>query len=209
MVHPDDTVGALISLDYRKVLGDADRAFVEVLRESPTGLMDRLELEMAVTARGIAPATFSVFTTYSPILDHPATNVWCLRGHNVDPAQLEALRAAIATRPRQRRVLAHGWDEDGALRLTVTIGTLNSPVIGILASISRYVAGRRFAARSREGAPAGVIAVDDGGTPSWGYGPFLHRRGAEVGDVLTIRFDLAAEHVILTLGEDVTPDESD
>jgi hypothetical protein len=209
VAHPDATVEATIPLDYRDVLGDAERTFVEVLRGSSTGLMDRLELEEAVTGRGIALATFAVFTTYSPILDHPAMNVWCLRGHRVDPAQLEALRAVIATRPRHRRVLDHGWDEDGALRLTVVVGTLSSPVIGIPASISRYVAGRRFAARTREGIPAGVIAVDDSGTTSWGYRPFLHRRGAEIGDTLTLRFDLAAEQVTLTLGDEFAPDDSE
>lgn len=57
--------------------------------------------------------------------------------------------------------------------------------------------------------PPASSRFDDEGRASWGYGPFLHRRGAEVGDVLTIRFDLAAEHVILTLGEEITPDESD
>ena len=40
-------------------------------------------------------------------------------------------------------------------------------------------------------------------------GRLAHRRGAEVGDVLIVRFDLAAEHVTLTLGEEVAPDESD
>lgn len=210
VVHPGGTVESATPLDYRHVLGDAERAFVEVLRASPTGLMDRAELEEAITSRGISPATFGVFTTYSPILDHPTMNVWCLRGHAVDPAHLEALRAVIATRTRRRRTVSYGWEEDGTLRLTVIIGTLNSPVIGIPSSISRYVAGRRFAARTREGTPAGVIAVDDDdGTTSWGYGPFLHRRGVEVGDVLTLRFDLAAEQVTLGLGDEVTVDEEE
>ena len=80
-----------------------------------------------------------------------------LRGHKVNPAQLEALRAVLATRSRQRRVLAHGWDEDGYSRLTVVVRSLNSPVISIPTSIARYVASRRFEARTREGTVAGVI----------------------------------------------------
>jgi hypothetical protein len=88
----------------------------------------------------------------------------------VDPAQLEALRAVSATRSRQRRTLAYGWDEDGRLWLTVLVGNVNSPVIGLPSSIARYVARRRFEALTQEGTPAGTIAVDDGGT-SWGLRP--------------------------------------
>jgi hypothetical protein len=43
--------------------------------------------------------------------------------------------------------------------------------------------------------------VDEGGA-SWGYGPFLRRRGAESGDPLTIRFDLTLDQVLLTLGSE-------
>lgn len=205
-VRDDATVGPSGALDYRDVLGDVEQVFVEVLRGAPTGLMDRAELEEAVTSRGVNPSTFSVFTSYSPILDHPAMNVWCLRGHSIDPAQLEALRAVVATRSRRRRTLAHGWDEDGSLWLTVLVGNVSSPVIGIPASIARYVADRRFPAKTQEGTSAGVVAIDDRGT-SWGYGPFMRRRGAEPGDALTLRFDLAAEEVTLSLGDEASLDE--
>jgi hypothetical protein len=198
----DATVESIKPLDYRDTLGDVEQAFVEVLRTSPTGLMDRAELEEeVVTRRSVNANTFSVFSSYSPILDHPATNVWCLRGHAVNPAQLEALRTVIATRPRQRRALAYGWDEDGNLWLTVGLGNVNTPVVGIPVSISRYVAGRRFQGRTQEGTPAGVIAIDENGA-SWGYGPFLRRRGAEPGDVLTLGFDLVSEEVTLSLDDE-------
>jgi hypothetical protein len=201
ILNGDGKVESAVPLDYRNVLGEVERVFVEVLRASPTGLMDRAEFEEAVTGRGVNPNTFSVFTTYSPILDHPATNVWCLRGHTIDPAQLEALRTVIATRPRQRRALEYGWDEEGNLWLTVALGNTNSPVVGIPAGISRYVAGRRFQARTQDGTLAGVIAIDEHGA-SWGYSPFLRRRGAEPGDVMTLRFDLVSEEVALSLDDE-------
>jgi len=201
VVYDDGTVESAKPLDYRDTLGEAEQVMVEVLRASPTGLMDRAEFEEAVTERGVNPSTFSVFTTYSPVLDHPATNIWSLRGHVADPAQLEALRAILATRSRHRRTLAYGWDEDGSLRLTVDIGNVGSPVIGIPSAITRYVAGRRFQANTQEGMPAGIIAVDEGGA-SWGYGPFLRRRGADPGDSLTMRFDLVDETVTLSLDDD-------
>jgi len=202
VVNGDGTVESAKPLDYRDALGDVEQAFVEVLRASRTGLMDRAELEAeVVTGRGVNANTFSVFSSYSAILDHPATSIWCLRGHAVDPAQLEALRAVIATRPRERRALAYGWDEDGNLWLTVSLANIGSPVVGIPASISRYVAGRRFQAKTQEGTPAGVIAIDEDGT-SWGYGPFLRRRGAEPRDVMMLRFDLVSEEVTLSLDDE-------
>lgn len=204
----DGVVESVTPLDYRHELGEVERTFVDVLREVPTGLLDRTELEEAVIGRGVNPSTFSVFTTYSPILDHPALNAWCLRGHVTDPAHLEALRAAAASRPRRRRTLAYGWDEEGHLKLTVEIGSVNGPVVGIPSDISRYVAGRKFDAKTLEGMPAGTIVVNEQGS-SWGYGPFLRRRGAEVGDAMTLSFDLVTQDVRLSLGDDSALDEDD
>jgi hypothetical protein len=200
VLNEDGTVESAIPLDHRDALGEVERIFVEVLRASPTGLMDRAEFEEAVTDRGVNINTFSVFTTYSPILVHPRPTFGAC-GHAVDPAQLEALRAVIATRPRERRALAYDWDEAGNLWLTVSLANIGSPVVGIPASISRYIAARRFQARTREGTPAGVIVIDEHGA-SWGYGPFLRRRGAEPGDVLTLRFDLVSEEVALSLDDE-------
>jgi hypothetical protein len=121
----------------------------------------------------------------------------------------EMASSTIATRSRQRRTLAYGWDDDGALRLSVVVGTANGPVFGIPSTISRYVAGRRFQARTQEGTTAGVIAVNEEGTSSWGFGPFLHRRGAEVGDILSVRFNLVTGEATLTLGDEVTLDEGE
>jgi hypothetical protein len=196
------------ALDYRDELGEVERTFVDVLRSVPTGLMDRTELEEAVTGRGVNPSTFSVFTTYSPILDHPAMNVWCLRGHDADPARLEALLAAVATRPRRRRMLAYGWDDDGKLRLTVEIPSVTGPVLGIPSAIARYLAGRQFDAQTLEGMPTGTVVINEEGS-SWGYGPFLRRRGAEVGDVMTLKFDLVTRSVTLSLGDDTALDEAE
>lgn len=204
--HPDfvmasGKVRSAVPLDYRLALGDVERAFVDVLRASPTGLLDRSQLEDAVVARGINPNTLAVLLTYSPIIDHPALNVWCLRGAPVDPAQLEAVVAAAASRTRRRRTVAYGWEPDGRLSLTVTIGDVHSPVVAIPKAIARFVAGKRFAALNQEGAASGTVVVDEGGM-SWGYGPFLRRHGADEGDPLTIRFDLASDHATLTLGEE-------
>ena len=204
LINDDRTVESVVPLDYRDVLGDVERTFVEVLRDCPTGVMDRAELEEAVTGRGVNGSTFSVFTTYSPILDHPAIDVWCLRGYGIDPAQIEALRAISATRSRQRRTLDYLWDSDGCLQLAVDVGNANYPVIGIPAVIARYVAGRKFEALTQEGSPTGTVVIDDNGA-SWGYGPFLRRRGAEIGDALVLRFNSVTATVTLSLTDASAP----
>ena len=116
----------------------------------------------------------------------------------MDAAAMEALRDVVATRTRERRTVKYGWEDDGTLSLTVVIGNVSSPVIGVPSAIVRYVAGRHFSAVTQDESPVGTVVVDEKGT-SWGYGPFLRRRGAETGDVLTIRFDLTSDHAVLTL----------
>ena len=54
--------------------------------------------------------TFSVFSTYSPIVEHPGTGLWTLRAVHVDPAAVEAVRAENALRPRQKKIVDYGWD---------------------------------------------------------------------------------------------------
>lgn len=95
--------------------------------------------------------------------------------------------------------------EDGknlVASLTVSVANVNSPVVGIPTPIARYLAGRRFQAKTQDATPAGVIAIHEEGTSSWGYGPFLRRRGAEPGGALTAWFDLANEMGTLSLGDE-------
>jgi hypothetical protein len=70
------------------------------------------------------------------------------------------------------------------------------------------VCGRSFTAVTHDGTATGTIAIDERGA-SWGYGQFLRRRGAEPGDVLTIRFDLSTERAILSLGDEAALEELD
>lgn len=142
--------------------------------------MDRAELEDAVISHGVNPNTFGVTTSYSPILEHPATNVWCLVGHSVDPANVEALREILASRPRVKRTIDFGWSADGRLYLSTVIPDVNSPVILIPAAIASYVKDQTFDAIAEDGTGAGRIVVDPDGY-SWGYGPYLRRRGADDG----------------------------
>jgi hypothetical protein len=200
-VEADGRVRAIDPLDYRRELAKTEQILVEVLRSSPTGVLDRSSFQEACETRGMNANTFSVYSTYSPVLEHLGTDIWALRGVQVDPTAVNALRHANAAKPHERVVADYGWNDEGALWVAARVPRRhNSLVIGFPSSIAHYVAERRFSARADDGSAAGTIAVNEDGT-SWGYGPFLARRGADEGDVLLIAFDLAAEEVVLKLGD--------
>jgi hypothetical protein len=81
-------------LDCERALTRSDRIFVDVLRSSWTGVLDRASFREACVARGMTRATFHVQVVYSAVLDHPARDVWCLRGTRVSGITAAALRHA-------------------------------------------------------------------------------------------------------------------
>lgn len=191
-------VSSVRPLDYRQELGTAEQIIVEVVRASPTGILDREDLARGCEARGVKPSTVGVMTCYSPILEHLGTDMWALRGTRVDPAAVEAFRQANALRPREKRISDHGWRPDGRLWLAIRVPRPPVGTIGIPSPVAQYVLGRRFAARTEEGANAGNVVVDEKGS-SWGYAPFLNRAGADEGDTLVVSFDLATDEAVLAL----------
>ena len=204
----DDKVGTVQPLDYRVELGSTERAFVEVLRNAPAGVLDRASFESGVLERGVNANTFSVYTTYSPVIDHLGIDIWALRGVQIDPSAVQALRKANAQRPRERRVQDYGWTPSGRLWLAVRVAGTSSIVIGIPSAISPYVVDRRFPAKTEDGSQAGEVVVGENGT-SWGYGPFLSRMGADEGDILRIEFDLVNEVAHLVVGGEDLIDGAD
>jgi hypothetical protein len=100
--HPDFAVDALgrvspaVELDYRHELGKTDLIFVEALRASWTGVLDRESFLNACVARGMTARTFAVRAPRSAVLDDPGGEIWCLRGTRVSPITAAALRHAKA-----------------------------------------------------------------------------------------------------------------
>jgi hypothetical protein len=199
---PEGAVRSGMVLDYREELGETERTFVEVLRSTTSGVLDRVSFQRACVARGINVNTFSVYTTYSPILDHLGTDLWALRGAPVDSAAVEALRSMNAERPREQRLLDWGWSAEGSLWVAARVPEdgKGGGVLGIPSAVRRYVQGRTFLATAEDGTDAGRVSVNEGGS-SWGYGPFLRRMGADSGDVLRVDFFLEGETAVLKLGD--------
>jgi hypothetical protein len=208
-VHPEfiidenDLVKPAEPLDYRVELALNDAILVDVLRSSPTSVLDRASFAAECERRSMNMNTFSIYLTYSPTIIHLGTDLWSLRGIRVDPAAVEALREANALRPREKRILDHGWTPDGNLWLATRIPGAHIPnvVVGIPSAIRSYLIGRQFDARDEDDVSHGTIRINDEGA-SYGFSPFLRQRGADEGDILITEFDLSSGNALLRLGDD-------
>ena len=197
----DELVDVRAPVDHREQLGEADRIMVEVLRGSPAGVLDRKSFGEGCIARGMNENTFSVYTTYSCVLEHVGLDIWKLRGVATDPSAIEAVRLANQLKPRERRLLEYGWNEEGKLWLAARAPRLNrnSMVIGCPGPIQRYLEGQEFACFAKEtGHRCGTIAVNERGS-SYGYGVFIRRYGVDENDILLAEFDLATNTVRLSV----------
>ena len=183
-------VASVEKLEYGSELNSIERIFVDILRSSPACLLDRGTLARICSEMGINPNTFSQYLSSSPVIAHVGVDMWSLRGTRVDPTAVEALRVANAARPREKRIIDHGWTEGGDLWLAARLPEfISNFVLGVPSTIRRYVSGREFPATDELGLPAGTIHVTDDGT-SYGYAPFLTRRGADADDILMVSFKL-------------------
>ena len=103
--HPDfaldalGRVGPVAELDYRAELGETDLIFVNALRSSWTGVLDRASFVDACVARGMPARTFALRAPRSAVLDDPGGEIWCLRGTRVSPITAAALRYAKGVTP--------------------------------------------------------------------------------------------------------------
>jgi hypothetical protein len=200
----DETVHLRNPQDYKNVLGDAERAMVDVLASSPSGVLDRNSFAEACISRGMNENTFSLFTSYSPVVEHAGVELWKLRGTRIDPAYLEAYRGANNLGKRERRAMEHGWNEQGALWLAIELPKFgkSSLVVYAPAAIQRFLAGQRFDAFAKDsGEACGTVAFQATGN-SYGYGVFINKYGLDENDVLLAEFDLPEGKVLLSVGTD-------
>jgi hypothetical protein len=208
MIDENELVKPIDPLDYRVELALNDTILVDVLRSSPACVLDRASLVAECARRSMNLNTLSVYLTYSPVILHIGTDIWSLRGVRVDPAAIEAVRAANALREREKRVLDHGWTPQGQLWVAARLPTTSGGtfVLGIPGAIRNYLAGRQFTVADEDGISHGTVRIGDEGM-SHGLGPFLRQRGADEGDILVAEFDLGTGAAVMRLGDDELLDE--
>jgi hypothetical protein len=135
-------------------------------------------------------------------VEHVDTNIWCLRGADVNPAAVEALRRANALRPREKRVRDFGWTSEGKLWIaTVVPASTQTFVFGAPSGTRSLLARRKFAALSHDGVPFGTLGVTRDGSV-YGLSAFQNQSGCDPGDILVIEFDLTESRVALVLGDE-------
>lgn len=201
-IDDQENVSHVDQLEARKELGDVDYALVEVLRATPTSVLDRASIRDACLARNINPHSLEVALTYSGVLDHVETNIWALRGVSVEPTAIAAIRDLNAEKPRQKRVRDFGWTEDGKIWISViTPAYTYMSVFGVPGGVRKILAGQRFRAISGSGKEFGTVGITEDGT-AYGYQPFLKQEGADEGDTFLLEFDLENEVVALRLGDE-------
>ena len=203
LIDENDLVKPIEPLDYRVELAMNDATLVDVLRSSPACVLDRSTFASECERRSMNMNTFSLYLTYSPIITHLGTDIWSLRGVQVDPTAVEAVRVANALRPREKRMLDHGWTSDGQLWVATRIPGSHLPnlVFTIPGAIKPYLAGRQFEAKDEDGVIHGAIRINSEGM-SYGFTPFLRQRGADEGDILVTEFDLGGSQALLKIGDD-------
>jgi hypothetical protein len=198
----DSYVEAKIPRHVDAQLADAERAMFQVFEEAGGGVLDRRSFVEGCIRKGINENTVSVYTTYSPIIEHLGKDLWKLRGRAVDAAMVEAVRQTNQERTRERRCIHFGWTASGTLSVAwVLPWQFSSLALGIPVAISRYLCGRTFEACNKcTGKVCGQVVVTDDGT-SYGYSTFLRHVAAEEGDVLMADFDSTSSKVALEVSD--------
>ena len=193
-------VGLLV---YGDLLGEGEKVLTEVLRSIPGGVLDRKTLTDSCVMRGLNQNTVSLYTSYSPIIEHLGLDLWKLRGVQVDPAAVEAVRELNQLRPRENRLLDFGWSPEGKLWIAWRLpGSATGLVLGVPGAVRRYLTSTTFQAYTKDDERAcGQIGVNDGGS-SYGYVRFLQYSGADEGDTLLAEFDLGSRRVTLSIGDE-------
>ena len=168
--------------------------FVDVLRSSSTGVLDRASFHDACMARGLTTHTFSFCTAHSVVLDNPAINHWYLVPVGPD------LTTAASRENCDRMSMPPG--HGGAARYALDRGHAapQQRLACFTPPSSSFTVAGGTAAQAEDGSAVGTIVVDDRGN-SWGHEAFLARRGADEGDLLLIEFHLTACKAVLKLGD--------
>jgi hypothetical protein len=124
--------------------------------------------------------------------------VYGLRGADIPAGLVERL---IPKRVGKSEVMIdYGWTKDRNLRVVyrISAGVLSNGIISIPAALSNFLYGK-FALMTADTPPAGTLVAK--GYTAWGLGPFFRRRGGELGDYLSVAFNLSKRIAVVEVGD--------
>lgn len=198
----DDAVIVTEQFRFGQALSATEQKMAAALAANG-GIMGRDSLAELCTAAGVKHETFSLYLTYSPIIERYARGVYGLRGRAVMPGEVEAL---IPKPTRHGKVLVdYGWTKGQQVVLLYRLseGLISSGVASIPSSLQTVLAGK-YAMRASDGAAIGTLVVQR--NSAWGLLPFFRRRGGDVGDNLSVTVDPKNRRALLSLGDECLGD---
>lgn len=117
------------------------------------------------------------------------------------------VESLIPKRARKCKVLIdYGWVQDRHIQVVykVSSGMLSNGIVSIPSALKNFLHGR-FVLKTADDSNIGALVVRD--NSAWGLGPFFTRRGGEVGDYLSIVFDLSKQEAVAQIGDASLIDE--
>lgn len=196
-------VCAVSRIDWMSVLEGAEKRLVEILLRHGS-VMHRRDLELESAKGGVSSATFQMCLSNSPVLERLAAGVYGIRGARIEGTAVERLGKQYDRCEVSR--LDHGWTSNGAIWMTyrVSRSLVNGGVVSVPVALHRFLNGG-FQLKDGNGMEVGSLVVRD--HSAWGLGPFLRRRGAEVGDIVYLEFDLRSRISVVRIADDTSIEE--
>jgi hypothetical protein len=185
------------SLEVSEELAPIEQLFVKVLRRSDN-VASTAELRDGCLSLGVNRHSFFVYLTYSPIIERLSQGVYGLRGAPIDPSRVAHILGSLATAPRALQ--DHGWTGDGAVWLgyTVTPSVFDTAVVSVPAAVHKSLGDRRFELFTSDASAIGNLTIRK--ASCWGFGPFINRRGVDIGDTIIIAIDTDLEVAVIQSG---------
>jgi hypothetical protein len=199
----DDKVTAAELLNPNELLSDSEQRIFIVLKEHGPVMQTSKFEELCVNA-GVNHHTFSIYLSYSPIITRYAPGVYGLRGVDMPVGLVESLIPKRSA--RSKLLIDYGWVKDRHIQVVYKIssGTLSNGIVSIPSALKNFLQGR-FVLKTADNSNVGALVIRD--NSAWGLGPFFTRRGGEVGDYLSIVFDLSKQEAVARIGDASLIDE--
>lgn len=200
-ISDDDFVTCQHHLDYRVVLGDLEQSLVDIFRASANNILDRASIRAACAKRNLNMHSVEIALTYSPIIEHLDVNIWTIRGTEILPETVDAVRHANSLRPLNKRLQGYGWTAAGNAWIGVKVpDAVHNFVVGIPGSLLRFLRAQEFSIHSKDDTVRGKFSSSEDGV-LYGFNRVLKEMDAEEGDVLIFEFNLVSSKAHLKVGD--------
>jgi hypothetical protein len=198
-------VGSPTLGDPNEVLSESEKMLREVILESgPLMTREQLRQEL-VNERGMKMNSFSLYLSYSPVIERFGRGVFGLRGIAIETSTIEKFLRENET-PRGRVLLDSGRTHSGEIWFAyrLSAGAISAGVFSVPASFTDSLSGSfDLYSIDNDAQRLGNVGLGGGSGPRlWGLGPLFRRKHPEEGDHLVLTFDTTGQKVVAHLGSE-------